>query len=101
MTKDKQIIDEQIVAKTAHLARLSLDPADCQQMQLELEKILENFSCLESIDTEGVKPAYHPFDQENHTREDTACLDDRRREWLAIAGNHKDGFLVVPRTVED
>lgn len=101
MPQDKMIIDEQIVAKTAKLARLELGPDEIAKTSRELEEILEHFARLEKIDTAGVTPAYHPFEYKNQLRDDIPVLQNRQQDWLDLAGEHKDGYLLAPRTVED
>lgn len=101
MAQKKRIITEKTVIKTARLAGLRFDEADCLQMQKELESILEHFARLDKIPTEGVTPAYHPFSQENHLRDDDPQMTDRQQEWLKIAGRQKDGYLIAPRTLEE
>ena len=101
MAQSKKIITEKTVVKTAQLAGLRLDKADCLQIQGELENILEYFTRLDKIDTQGISPAYHPFSQENYLRDDDPVATNRQQDWLNLAGKHKDGYLLAPRTLED
>lgn len=94
------VIDNAVVNKVARLARLAPDAEEQIMLEQELSQILGHFQRLEALDTANVEPAYHPYQLNNQLREDLVKPSADRDELLAIAKRHKDGCLMVPRTVE-
>ena len=52
-------ITREQVERTAHLARLRLEPDEVLEMTRSLEAILDYAALLEALDTEGVEPTAH------------------------------------------
>ena len=52
-------ITREQVERTAHLARLRLEPEEAEAMTRSLEAILDYAAQLEALDTEGVEPTAH------------------------------------------
>lgn len=93
-------LDASIVTHVARLARLAPDLDEQERLRIELGRILGYFRRLESLDTDGIEPDYHPHQLENRMRPDTVLPSADRDELLAAAARTKDGCLMVPRTVE-
>ncbi len=58
------------VLHIAKLARLGLTEEDVTKFQEQLSEILDHFSTLRALDTEGVPPTSHPLPLENVMRSD-------------------------------
>ena len=81
------------------LARLELSEKDIEEYAPKLNPVLEYFSELDEVDTEGVEPTYHVLALSNVFREDevnTKCSLDQE-EALSNAPNKQDGFFKAPR----
>ena len=84
----------------AHLARLSLSPAEEQKLGAQLGNILGYIEKLKEVDVAGVVPTAHAFPLVNVTRPDevrpSLAIDDALRNAPAKAG----GLFIVPKIVE-
>jgi aspartyl-tRNA(Asn)/glutamyl-tRNA(Gln) amidotransferase subunit C len=81
------------------LARLELSEEDKEEYAPKLNPVLDYFSELDEVDTEGVEPTYHVLALCNVFREDevnTKCPLDQD-EVLSNAPNKQDGFFKAPR----
>jgi len=81
------------------LARLELSEKDIEEYAPKLNPVLDYFSELDEVDTEGVEPTYHVLALSNVFREDevnTKCSLDQE-EALSNAPNKLDGFFKAPR----
>ncbi len=81
------------------LARLELSEKDKEEYAPKLNPVLDYFSELDEVDTEGVEPMYHVLELSNVFREDElntkGSLD--QNEALSNAPNSQDGFFKAPR----
>ncbi|MDO8724890.1 MAG: Asp-tRNA(Asn)/Glu-tRNA(Gln) amidotransferase subunit GatC [Candidatus Methanoperedens sp.] len=81
------------------LARLELSEKDIEEYAPKLNPVLDYFSELDEVDTEGVEPTYHVLALSNVFREDEVntkgSLD--QEEALSNAPNKQDGFFKAPR----
>ena len=81
------------------LARLELSEGEIEKYTPKLNPVLDYFSELDEVDTEGVEPTYHVLALSNVFREDevnTKCSLDQE-EALSNAPNKQDGFFKAPR----
>ena len=87
------------VKAIAQLARLHLEPAELDQMQLELGSILEYFTSLDSVDTTDVPPMTHAVAIDTPLRPDV--VEPSLPVELALRGAPKrDGDqIVVPAII--
>lgn len=82
------------------LARLELSEKDVEKYTPKLNSVLDYFSELDDVDTEGVEPTYHVLPLGNVFREDE--VSDQRGsltqdEALSNAPKKQDGFFKAPR----
>ena len=92
--------DRSMVRRVAILARLALDEQEEQQIETDLGQILAHFNSLSDLNTDSVEPMYHPQALENSLREDVVHPSIAREAFMDLTSRHKDGCLMVPRTVE-
>jgi aspartyl-tRNA(Asn)/glutamyl-tRNA(Gln) amidotransferase subunit C len=87
------------IARLAYLARVELSEQEKAELATQLNRILDSFRVLDSVDLEGVEPTYHAIDVVNMLREDEekACLS--QKEALAQAKKTEKGFFVAPKIV--
>ena len=88
------------VAHVAMLAHLDLADAEIDRLQRELNRILEHFAQLETLDTDGVEPMSHAVPMVNVLREDVTKDSLPIDEIVANAPDRADEFFRVPRIVE-
>jgi aspartyl-tRNA(Asn)/glutamyl-tRNA(Gln) amidotransferase subunit C len=91
-------VDKELVEHVASLARLKLTDAEIEEFTPQLKEILDMFSELGKVDTDG-KPSFQPIELKNALREDKIekCLT--QEEALSNSQNTKDGYFKGPRAV--
>lgn len=92
-------IDEETMENVCVLAKLSLEGEERKKAKDEMQKMLDYVEKLQKLDTEGVKPLTHIFQEQNVFREDVAANGNERENMLANAPKKKDGQYVVPKTI--
>ncbi len=92
--------DENVIEKTAKLARLELSEKEKSEFTKQLSDILSYVEKINELDTESVKPADHIVDLKNVFREDRAgkSIDISKIEEIAPA--FENGHFVVPKIIE-
>lgn len=93
-------MDNEIITRVAQLARLDLNEQELEQAGQQMEKMLRHFELLASTDTGTIEPVRHPHNLENQLREDVVVPGLPRDALVGLSERHKDGCLLVPRTVE-
>ena len=93
------MIDKKTVEHVAKLSRINLTEEEIEKFAKDFKDILDTFSSLNEVDTESVKPSFHPIEIKNVMREDEEeeCLT--QAEALANAEQKEDGFFKGPRAV--
>ena len=70
------------VRALAQLSALRLDDDEAKNITADLERILDYFTLLGELDTEGVEPTYYGMDLTNISREDKVVDEGSDREAL-------------------
>jgi aspartyl-tRNA(Asn)/glutamyl-tRNA(Gln) amidotransferase subunit C len=94
-------IDRQEVKHVADLAKLSFDDAALDKITPQLEEIIDLFTDLQKVDTDGVEPMYTPTTEHNVMREDQGVRSGQRDELLANAPETHDGLIKVPAIIDE
>ena len=94
------MIDAAQLDHLALLARLELTPEEREAMRADLNSILGYFEQLRAVDTDGVEEMQRPVDLVNVLREDVPGERFGPEVVAALAPEMQDGFVRVPRTVE-
>ena len=96
-TMAKQQITEEEVRRIAQLARLGLSDDEVARATQDLQGVLDHFSTIQAIDTEGVPMASDASGLKNVAREDEAAAEAlaAHAEVLERAPERKDGQLKV------
>jgi len=92
-------IKKEEVEHVAHLARLSLEGDELDQMTKQLDMILSYVAKLEELDTTGVEPTTHAFSITNAFRKDEVRESLEQSEALANGPEHSEDSFVVPRII--
>ncbi len=95
------MIDQELVKKVAHLARLELTESEVEQMTTQLGSILDYFEQLGELDVSNVQPTTRAIDVSNITRPDQLVVSVEREQMLAIAPDQDGDFFRVPKILND
>ena len=88
------------IAHVAKLARLDLTDDEMTHYRDQLGVILDHAALVQSLETDGVEPTAHPLQLVNGFREDVVTQSLDRDEVLAQAPDTRDGYFVVPPSLE-
>ncbi len=92
-------IDRKLLEHVAETARLKLTEDEINKFLPQLKESLEFFSKLQEVNTDNVKPSFHPVEIKNVMREDVEkeCLS--QDDALSLTEHKKDGYFKGPRAV--
>jgi len=93
------MITKEDVIHVSKLARINLTEEEVKKFEVDLNAILDAFKSLDSVDTEGVEPAFHPIDIRNGLREDVESRVCDAQELLESSAEKEDGYIKGPRVV--
>lgn len=92
------------IDRIAGLARLELDPDECERMLLQLNGFFDIVEQMRAVDTAGVEPLAHPVDmlqpQALRLREDLVSEPNQREANQRSAPAVERGLFLVPRVIE-
>jgi len=93
-------IDKELIENISRNARLKLSDKEIEKFSKELKDVLEAFSKLQEVNTNGIEPAFHPIKIVNRFREDKTgeCL--KQEDALKNAKHKKDGYFLGPKAIE-
>lgn len=95
------ILSLEEVQKVARLARLELTEAELDEQAKNFNNLLQQFESLQNLDLSGIEPTSHSIPMTNVLREDTLRPSLSQSEALANAPSKKEGYVVVPRILEE
>jgi len=92
-------VDKKLIENVAKVARLNLTDSEIEKFAPQLDDVMQAFSSLQQIDTQGVVPSFHPIPLQDAVREDTLgeCLS--QEEALSLTQHKKDGYFRGPKAV--
>lgn len=93
-------IDQKLISRLEHLARLELSAAEREKIRLDLNAILEMVEKLNELDTGGVEPLVYINDAVNILREDVVEHQVDQRAALSNAPDHDHRFFRVPKVID-
>jgi aspartyl-tRNA(Asn)/glutamyl-tRNA(Gln) amidotransferase subunit C len=93
-------VNDELVEKLAHLARLKFDDTDKVGIKNDLQKMIQFVEKLNELDTTGVEPLLHMSSNVNVLREDEIKGSISREEGLKNAAMHDDQFFKVPKVIK-
>ena len=89
------------VKTVANLARLEFSDEEMTELEDEMSQIIAFADKLSTADTTGVNATAHIVPLKNVFRDDIVENNFTAEELLAAAATKQDGYIVVPRVVED
>ena len=93
-------VNDALVDKLAHLARLKFEAAEKEEIKNDLQKMIAFVEKLNELDTTGVKPLLHMTDEINVLREDEVEGSVSWTEALKNAPMHDEKFFKVPKVIK-
>ena len=95
-----EIITDKTMDEIEILAKLHLTEEEKEKSRQDLQQMLDYVDMLNKLDTSDVEPLTHIFPIKNVFREDVVTNGGDSENMLANAPEEKDGFYMVPKTVE-
>jgi aspartyl-tRNA(Asn)/glutamyl-tRNA(Gln) amidotransferase subunit C len=92
-------VNDMLVEKIAHLARLEFNEAEKEEIKKDLQKMIAFVEKLNELDTSQVEPLLHLTSEANIYREDEVQGSVSREEALLNAPARLDGFFTVPKVI--
>ena len=93
-------VNDALVDKLAHLARLKFDEAEKEEIKNDLQRMIAFVEKLNELDLENVEPLLHMTGEINVLRQDEIQGSITRREALNNAPVHDDQFFKVPKVIK-
>jgi aspartyl-tRNA(Asn)/glutamyl-tRNA(Gln) amidotransferase subunit C len=93
-------VNDALLDKLAHLARLYIEPAEREGMKQDLQRMISFVEKLQELDTSGTEPLLQMSDAANVLREDVVQGSVSRREALKNAPETDGIFFKVPKVVK-
>lgn len=93
-------LNEELVDRLAHLARLDFDPQAKAELLKDLNRILAFVEKLEEVPTDGVEPLIYMVDDTIPPREDEIRLEIGREQALQNAPKHDSDYFRVPKVID-
>jgi aspartyl-tRNA(Asn)/glutamyl-tRNA(Gln) amidotransferase subunit C len=94
------IVNDELVEKLAHLARLKIRPEEKESLKGDLQKMIAFIEKLNDLDTTGVEPLLFMTDEVNVLRDDVVIPATTREEALLNAPLKDDVFFKVPKVIK-
>ncbi|WP_228765841.1 Asp-tRNA(Asn)/Glu-tRNA(Gln) amidotransferase subunit GatC [Bombilactobacillus apium] len=94
------MLDKDLVAHVAGLAKLQFDDATLEKFTGQLDKIIQMEDQLSQVETTGVKPTTHIARQKSTFRADVPQKDNSRQELLANVPEQDQGLIKVPAILD-
>ncbi|MFI5132963.1 MAG: Asp-tRNA(Asn)/Glu-tRNA(Gln) amidotransferase subunit GatC [Chitinophagales bacterium] len=92
-------VNDAMVDKLAHLARLKFEDAEKAEIKSDLQKMITFVEKLNELDLTGVEPLLHMSDEVNVLREDEIKGSISREDALKNAPLHDEQFFKVPKVI--
>jgi aspartyl-tRNA(Asn)/glutamyl-tRNA(Gln) amidotransferase subunit C len=84
----------------AHLARLTFEPGEKEEIKKDLQQMISFIEKLNEIDTTGVEPLLFMTEQANILRDDEVQGSISREEGLKNAPLKDEQFFKVPKVIK-
>ena len=93
-------INDAMIDKLAHLAKLQFNHAEKQEIKNDLQRMIAFVEKLNELDLTGVEPMLHMSDEINVLREDEIKGSISRSVALKNAPLHDERFFKVPKVIK-
>jgi len=93
-------IDEKLISRLEHLARLELSDTEREGIQKDLNNILGMVEKLNELDTDKVEPLVYVSEAQNVLREDKVNHQIPRQKGLQNAPQQNGEYFEVPKVID-
>ena len=94
-------VNDALVEKLAHLARLSFNEEEKEEIRNDLQKMIAFVDKLNELDLGGVEPLVHMSAEKNFFRKDEIEGMVSRGDALKNAAGHDEEFFKVPKMIKN
>jgi len=94
-------VNDKLVEKVAHLARLKFDDSEKEEIKKDLQRMIEFADKLNELNLENIEPLLHMSEEVNVLREDEVKGSISREEALKNAPEHDEKFFKVPKVLKN
>lgn len=93
--------NKEFFKKIANQLMFDLSDEEVEKMQEDFSDLLKQLALLEEVDTDGIEPMIHPFEEETkYAREDKITHVISQAEALKNAKRVEKGMILVPKVVK-
>ena len=92
-------INKELIEHVAEVARLKLTDKEIKKFSKELKEIIETFSKLDEVETEGIETSLQAVELKNMLREDKKEKSFTQEEALSLTDHKKDGYFKGPKAI--
>lgn len=92
-------INDKLIEDIAKISRLNLTKSEIKEFLPQLKEVLNNFSKLNELNVEKVKPSFQPVIVKNILRKDVVGKCLTQEEALKNSKHKKNGYFVGPRAI--
>lgn len=93
-------VDDQLISKLEKLAKLKLTDLEKETLKVDLDKILDMFSTIASVNTDNVEPLRHINAHFNVMRDDTVGKMLALEDVVGNAPKMDHNMFAVPKVIE-
>ena len=93
-------IDQSLISKLEHLARLELSDSEKEGIRNDLNNILQMVAKMDELNTDDVDPLIYINEQQNVWREDKVENQVDRKDALRNAPDKNEQFFKVPKVIK-
>ena len=93
-------IDNHLISRLEHLARLELSEEERKKIQSDLNQILAMVDKLNELDTENVEPLIYVSEEKKELRPDLINHQVQRHEALKNAPETDNQYFKVPKVIQ-
>lgn len=93
-------IDNDIVDKIAHLARLKFDNKAKEHIKSDMNNMLDFVEQLNEVDTSSIEPLIYMSDEVNVLRDDEVKHEITQEDALKNSPDHDSDYFKVPKMIE-
>lgn len=93
-------INDQEILHIAELAKIHLQPEECQSLGAKLGGILNLVEKMQGIDTRDIEPMTHTIYQNQKLREDITDNPQQRDYYQGLSQDINNGFYLVPKVID-
>ncbi len=92
-------ITRELIDHLCALSKLSVDPAEIESLQSDLEKMVSFVKQLQQVDTAGVSPLLHMSNHTQELRDDLVAGMVTSETALSHAPEKINSFFTVPKVI--